>query len=158
MHCVSCARQPSPRCSSSSAHRTHRARTRFGDASGTRTVSPFLSRRFTCHQVTVSDRNGEFVLGSLQTRDYELTIRRIGYQPTQLKVHVPSDEGWIPITMTSIPRLLDSVRIRERGSLRYTALSPQCIHGSRSRGVRVSPEGLDRNTRVTDAGLVRARS
>jgi len=106
----------------------------------------------------VADRNGEFVLGSLQTGDYELTIRRIGYQPTQLNVHVPSDEGWIPITMTSIPRLLDSVRIRERGSLRYTALSPQCIHGSRSRGVRVSPEGLDRNTRVTDAGLVRARS
>lgn len=71
----------------------------------------------------VADRNGEFVLGSLQTGDYVLGIRRIGYQPTQTKVHVPSDEGWIPITMQSIPRVLDSVRIRERASyLRYTGI------------------------------------
>jgi hypothetical protein len=70
----------------------------------------------------VADRNGEFVIGSLQTGDYELAFRRIGYQPTRINVHVPSDEGWIPITMTSIPRVLDSVRIRERASLRYTGI------------------------------------
>ena len=70
----------------------------------------------------VSDRNGEFVLGALQTGDYELTIRRIGYQPAHVKVRVPSDESWIPITLQSLPRVLDSVRIRERSSLRYTGI------------------------------------
>ena len=71
----------------------------------------------------VADRNGEFVIGALQTGDYELTIRRIGYEPAHVKVHVPSDEGWIPIMLQSLPRVLDSVRIRERASaLRYTGI------------------------------------
>jgi hypothetical protein len=100
----------------------------------------------------VADRNGEFVLGSLQTGDYELAIRRIGYQPTQIKVHVPSDEAWIPITMTSIPRVLDSVRIRERASLRYTGIviddldqpivgAEVIAAGASDHGVRTDTEG-----------------
>jgi hypothetical protein len=71
----------------------------------------------------VADGNGEFVVGALATGDYELRIKRIGYQPTQMTVRVPSDESWIPIVMQSLPRILDSVRIRERSSiLRYTGI------------------------------------
>lgn len=71
----------------------------------------------------VADRNGEFVIVSLRTGDYDLRFRRIGYEPTSIKVHVPSEEGWILITMNSLPRVLDSVRIRERASvLRYTGI------------------------------------
>lgn len=71
----------------------------------------------------VADANGEFVIGALATGDYELRIKRIGFQPTQTEVRVPSDEGWISIVMPSVPRILDSVRIRERSSiLRYTGI------------------------------------
>ena len=101
----------------------------------------------------VADGNGEFVLGALQTGDYELTIRRIGYQPAHVKVRVPSDEGWIPITMQSLPRVLDSVRIRERAStLRYTGIviddldqpvvdAEVIAAGASDRGVRTDSEG-----------------
>jgi hypothetical protein len=101
----------------------------------------------------VADRNGEFVIGSLATGDYELRFRRIGYQPTRITVHVPSDEGWIPITMTSIPRVLDSVRIRERASyLRYTGIvlddfdqpivgAEVIAAGAGDHGVRTDTEG-----------------
>ena len=71
----------------------------------------------------VADQNGEFVISALRTGDYQLKFRRIGFTPAEIKVHVPSDEGWIPITMTSLPRVLDSVRVRERASiLRYTGI------------------------------------
>lgn len=71
----------------------------------------------------VADRAGEFVFGALASGEYELRLRRIGFTPTQLTVRVPSDEGWIPIAMTSLPRVLDSVRIRERASVvRYTGI------------------------------------
>jgi hypothetical protein len=71
----------------------------------------------------VADQNGEFVIASVSTGDYELRLRRIGFEPTQVKVRVPNDGAWIPITMTSLPRVLDSVRIRERGPIaRYTGI------------------------------------
>lgn len=101
----------------------------------------------------VADRNGEFVLGALQTGDYELTIRRIGYRPAHVKVHVPSDEAWIPITMQSLPQVLDSVRIRERAAtLRYTGIviddldqpvvgAEVIAAGASDRGVRTNAEG-----------------
>jgi len=71
----------------------------------------------------VADQNGEFVISALSTGDYQLKLRRIGFTPAEIQVHVPSAEGWIPITMNSLPRVLDSVRIRERASiLRYTGI------------------------------------
>jgi hypothetical protein len=101
----------------------------------------------------VADRNGEFVLGALRTGAYELGLRRIGFEPTQVKVHVPSEEGWIPITMRSLPRILDSVLIRERASvLRYTGIvlddfdqpvtdAEVIAAGASDHGIRTNSEG-----------------
>jgi hypothetical protein len=114
----------------------------------------------------VADQNGEFVIGSLATGDYELRIRRIGFEPTQVKVHVPSDEGWIPITMTSLPRVLDSVRIRERASsLRYTGIVVDDLDqpvtnaeviaaGASDLGVRTDPDGHFRLFKAQKGTLV----
>lgn len=114
----------------------------------------------------VADRNGEFVLGALQTGDYELTIRRIGYQPAHVKAHVPSDEGWIPITMQSLPRVLDSVKIRERAStLRYTGIVVDDLDqpvvdaeviaaGASDHGVRTDSEGHFRLLKTQKGTLV----
>jgi len=69
----------------------------------------------------VSDQNGEFVIASIQDGEYQLRIRRIGFEPTQVTVRVPRDASPLVITMTALPRVLDSVRIRERApGLRYT--------------------------------------
>jgi hypothetical protein len=101
----------------------------------------------------VADRNGEFIFGAIAAGEYELRLRRIGFSPTQIKVRVPSDEGWIAITMTSLPRVLDSVRIRERASiLRYTGIvlddldqpvvqAEVIAAGASDLGVRTNSEG-----------------
>ena len=101
----------------------------------------------------VADRNGEFVVGALATGNYELHIKRIGFQPTQVKVRVPSDEDWILIAMQSLPRIVDSVRIRERSStLRYTGIVVDDVNqpvvdaevfaaGASDRDVRTNSEG-----------------
>ena len=114
----------------------------------------------------VADGNGEFIIGSLATGDYDLRIRRIGFEPTQLKVHVPSDEGWIPITMQSLPRILDSVRIRERASsLRYTGIviddldqpvtnAEVIAAGASDHGVRTDPDGHFRLLKAQKGTLV----
>lgn len=101
----------------------------------------------------VADQNGEFIIGSLRTGEYEIRLRRIGYSPTQVTVQVPNDGAWIPITMTSLPRVLDSVRIRERSSgLRYTGIvvddfdqpvadAEVIAAGASDLGVRTNSEG-----------------
>jgi hypothetical protein len=71
----------------------------------------------------VADGAGEFVISGLGTGDYEFRVRRIGYQPTSVAVRVPFEGPRLEITMVSLPRLLDSVRIRERGpAARYTGI------------------------------------
>jgi hypothetical protein len=114
----------------------------------------------------VGDQNGEFVIAVLQTGDYELKLRRIGFTPAEIKVHVPSDEGWIPITMTSLPRVLDSIRIRERASiLRYTGIVVDDLDqpvvgaevigaGASDRGVRTDSSGHFRLDKVQKGTLV----
>jgi hypothetical protein len=114
----------------------------------------------------IADQNGEFVISALRTGDYEVRLRRIGFTPTELKVHVPSDEGWIPITMNSLPRVLDSVRIRERASiLRYTGIVVDDLDqpvigaevigaGASDRGVRTDSLGHFRLDKVQKGTLV----
>jgi len=71
----------------------------------------------------VTDQNGEFTIASIADGEYQLRVRRIGFEPTQVTVRVPFSEPSLIITMTSLPRVLDSVRIRERGpAFRYTGI------------------------------------
>ena len=114
----------------------------------------------------VADQNGEFVISGLRTGDYDVKFRRIGFTPTQIKVHVPSEEGWIPITMTSLPRVLDSIRIRERASiLRYTGIVVDDLDqpvigaevigaGASDHGVRTDSSGHFRLNKVQKGTLV----
>lgn len=114
----------------------------------------------------VADQNGEFVISALSTGDYQLKLRRIGFTPAEIRVHVPSDEAWIPITMTSLPRVLDSVRIRERASiLRYTGIVVDDLDqpvigaevigaGASDRGVRTDSAGHFRLDKVQKGTLV----
>ena len=71
----------------------------------------------------VTDQNGDFAIAGLENGEYELRLRRVGFSPTQVKVRLPLEESQFRITMTGLPRVLDSVRIRERASaLRYTGI------------------------------------
>ena len=113
-----------------------------------------------------TDQNGEFVISGLRTGDYQVKLRRIGFTPAAINVHVPSDEGWIPITMNSLPRVLDSVRIRERSSiLRYTGIVVDDLDqpvvgaevigaGASDRGVRTDSAGHFRLDKVQKGTLV----
>jgi hypothetical protein len=113
-----------------------------------------------------SDQNGEFVISGLRTGDYQVRLRRIGFTPAEITVHVPSDEGWIPVTMNSLPRVLDSVRVRERASiLRYTGIVVDDLDqpvigaevigaGASDRGVRTDSAGHFRLDKVQKGTLV----
>ena len=71
----------------------------------------------------VTDQNGDFAIAGLERGEYELRLRRVGFSPTQVKVRVPLEESQFRITMTGLPLVLDSVRVRERAStLRYTGV------------------------------------
>jgi hypothetical protein len=71
----------------------------------------------------VADQSGDFVIAGIADGDYELRVRRIGFEPTQVALRFPHEERTLTITMTSLPRVLDSVRIRERGPIvRYTGI------------------------------------
>lgn len=104
----------------------------------------------------VADDKGEFVITGFATGDYELRIKRIGFEPTSVKVHVPSDEGWIPITMRSLPRVLDSVRIRERASyLRYTGIVVDDFDQPVPDAQIIAAGASDLNVRTNSEGLFR---
>jgi hypothetical protein len=71
----------------------------------------------------VADQSGDFTIASIPDGEYQLRVRRIGFEPTQVTVRLPYGEPALVITMQSLPRLLDSVRIRERGPVaRYTGI------------------------------------
>jgi hypothetical protein len=70
----------------------------------------------------VTDQNGTFELTGIADGDYKIQARRIGFSPTEIAIRFPYGDV-LTITMQSLPRLLDSVRIRERApSLRYTGI------------------------------------
>jgi hypothetical protein len=100
----------------------------------------------------VTTADGEFSIADLDDGDVEIRVRRIGYEPATVGVHIPSYEI-VVITLRALPRLLDSVRIRERASsLRYTGIvlddSDQPVvdaeviaAGASDKGVRTDADG-----------------
>jgi hypothetical protein len=100
--------------------------------------------------VTASD--GEFFITDLDDGDYEVRVRRIGYEPVAVAVRFPSPEPLV-IRLNALPRLLDSVRIRERASsLRYTGIvvddndapvvdAEVIAAGASDKGVRTDEDG-----------------
>jgi carboxypeptidase family protein len=70
----------------------------------------------------VTDQDGTFEMTGIPDGEYRILVRRIGFSPTEVTVRFPFGETLV-ITMQSLPRVLDSVRIRERApSLRYTGI------------------------------------
>ena len=71
----------------------------------------------------VTDQNGVFEIRALANGDVQLDVRRIGFEPTRLTLQLPRAEGPLTITIRSLPRVLDSVRVRERGpEVRFTGI------------------------------------
>jgi hypothetical protein len=71
----------------------------------------------------VTDQGGDFTISVDVNGTYELRVRRIGYEPARLTVRIPNESRSITITLRAIPRVLDSVRISERGpNVRYTGV------------------------------------
>lgn len=71
----------------------------------------------------VSDVAGVFIISALRDGDYDVRVRRIGYEPVITGVRLPLPSGPVTITIRSLPQVLDSVRIRERGpSPLYTGI------------------------------------
>jgi hypothetical protein len=71
----------------------------------------------------VTDQNGDFAIAIESPGTYELRVRRIGYEPARLTIQIPHKARSITITLKALPRVLDSVRIAERGpNVRYTGV------------------------------------
>ena len=114
----------------------------------------------------VSDQNGDFVIAGIEDGEYQLRFRRIGFEPVQLAVRLPRDPGSFDVTMTALPRVLDSVRIRERAqALRYTGIVVDDFNqpvvgaeviaaGAGDRGVRTDTAGHFRLAKPSKGTLV----
>jgi len=114
----------------------------------------------------VSDQNGEFVIASIEDGEYQLRVRRIGFEPIQVTVRLPRDESPLVITMTALPRVLDSVRIRERvPGLRYTGIVVDDFNqpvigaeviaaGASDRGIRTDSSGHFRLVKAQKGTMV----
>lgn len=73
-------------------------------------------------RVTVSDDNGSFRFLNVPPGSYTLEVRRIGYRARGASVDVTLQAATPTITLQSVPRTLDSIRIRARTSgMRYSA-------------------------------------
>lgn len=68
----------------------------------------------------VSDNDGRFEFRDVAPGKYTLVVRRIGYQPANAAVDVTGAGATPTIVLVAIPRVLDSIRIRERANnMRY---------------------------------------
>lgn len=71
----------------------------------------------------ISESDGSFGFFGLHRGVYTVSARRIGYAPASQIVEVRDSTVTTRVSLTAIPRELDSVRIRERSSgIRYTAV------------------------------------
>jgi protocatechuate 3,4-dioxygenase beta subunit len=64
----------------------------------------------------ISDEEGNFDFRNVAVGRYTVTAQRIGYQPLSVQVDVAASGASATIVLVAIPRLLDSVRVRERAA------------------------------------------
>lgn len=114
----------------------------------------------------VTDQNGDFTIAAVEDGEFQLRVRRIGFEPTQVTVRLPRDASPLVITMTALPRVLDSVRIRERApGLRYTGIVVDDFNqpvigaeviaaGASDRGVRTDSSGHFRLVKAQKGTMV----
>lgn len=67
------------------------------------------------HRQAVTDANGNFEINNIPAGEYTLTIHRLGYKTTTLKVSVGLDEKETPLTIKLSPSLLSSQAIEVTG-------------------------------------------
>jgi hypothetical protein len=63
---------------------------------------------------TIASADGQFLLHEVTFGETELRVRRLGYSPVTVRFQLAAADTTVVITMTAIPQLLDSVRVRER--------------------------------------------
>lgn len=99
----------------------------------------------------VSDEDGRFEMRNVATGTYTLLTQRIGYEPVSTPITVTTSGITPTIVLVAIPRVLDSVRIRERANnMRYSATVLDDA-GTPIPDVAVVMEGVA-NTIRTDSG------
>jgi hypothetical protein len=95
---------------------------RVADDNGRAVAGARIELRPTGRRV-VSDDDGHFEFRNVASGKYSLFAQRIGYQPRNIDIAVSESGASTTIVLVSIPQLLDSIRIRERGSgMHYSAL------------------------------------
>jgi hypothetical protein len=104
----------------------------------------------------VADQNGDFTIASIDDGEYQLRVRRIGFEPTLVTVRLPLEQSPFRITMTALPRVLDSVRIRERGPLvRYTGIVLDDLDQPVINAEVIAAGASDHGVRTDSAGYFR---
>ena len=95
---------------------------RVADENGRPVVGARIELRSTLRRV-VSDDEGRFEFRNVAPGKYSLFAQRIGYQPKSVDITVSESGASSTIVLVSIPQVLDSIRILERGSgMHYSAL------------------------------------
>ena len=101
----------------------------------------------------VSATDGGFRFAGVEPGHHELHVRRIGYQPAVVGLAVAMDTV-VTVRLTAIPRVLDSVRIRERArELRFIAVVVDDL-GLPVPEAEFVAEGIDNKLRTDESGRV----
>jgi hypothetical protein len=124
---------------------------RVADENGRPVVGARIELRSTQRRV-VSDDEGRFEFRNVAPGKYSLFAQRIGYRPSTVDVVVTESGASPTIVLVSIPLVLDSIRIRERGSgMRYSALVLD-DNGTPIPDVAVVVPGIENTIRTDSAG------
>jgi hypothetical protein len=101
----------------------------------------------------VSATDGRFRFVGVEPGRHELHVKRIGYQPAVVELAVVTDTA-VTVRLPAIPRVLDSVRIRERArELRFLAVVVDDL-GLPVPDAEFVAEGIDNKLRTDGAGRV----
>ena len=66
----------------------------------------------------ITNANGEFVLRFQSPGRYAVSVRRLGYRPAALNIHVSASDTTITVRMSPVPTRLQAVTTRSRGQCR----------------------------------------
>ena len=75
----------------------------------------------------ITNANGEFALRFRLPGRYAVSVRRIGYRPIQLSIHVSASDTTFTVRMSPVPLRLQAIATRSRGQCRVRPTSDSTL-------------------------------
>jgi len=75
----------------------------------------------------ITNANGEFALRFRAPGRYDVSVRRLGYRPIELSLHVSASDTTVTVRMSPVPLRLQAIATRSRGQCRVRPTSDSTL-------------------------------